>query len=93
MRLVAYFMRRYPAYTYDEVMKMEDWLFNDLVEQAQRIDAQDAMILMTATAFPHLKQKESEKIIASYELRAKDPEDDVVEFDEEKLKKMFGTNQ
>lgn len=59
-------MRSFPAYTYEEVMQMDSWLFFELLEQSKRYDAKQTLDLISAVSVPHMKQSAAQKVIREY---------------------------
>lgn len=64
--MVAYFLRFYHGYTMTAVMKEPAHWFFSMLNQAFMIDAEEHLKMLGVSAYPHMKQQQSNELRRAY---------------------------
>lgn len=88
-------MRKFPAYTYEQVMKEKATRVFELVNQSIRLDAQEQLSQILVSMAPHMDNKQRKRLIAQLEFKAQDPSEWLdtsnTKDQSETLKNIFGS--
>lgn len=79
-RAVAYFLRKFPSYTLDDLMEEYASRFYVMLEQSLRLDAQERLEEIQVLSLPNFKfDTDRKRLIDAYRKQSMEPEDRLID--------------